>query len=141
MSQNLRERTYKELLDSVNSEYKESCEATSQSAVGISLLDFIGRVHPSSNLDTTTAIIYYKTLFEGSSAVGLDDIHTAYSDLQRTPPANLVQTLRELSSVKYGNRIVFKGGLASLAEEGHRFIKEQLDNYDNNSRFDESEIS
>jgi hypothetical protein len=104
----------------------------------MTLQEFCDRVRPSSNLDITTAIIYYRTHHEQLSSITEADIREAYSELERTPPANLLQCLRDLSSSKY-NRISYRGGRATIKSDGREFIRNQLEHYEMDMIYDKPE--
>ena len=126
---------WKKILDSIVAEYEESMPKKRSS-----LADIVNRTRASSNLDLSTAIVYYKNVYEKSLAVTTEEIRKAYFELQRPAPENLTQNLRELASDKYDKRIVFRAGLASITMEGRKYIEKLLNVYELDTQPDRSSV-
>jgi len=113
------DRTYSLLLSAIEADHgivDKSCND--------GLFKFIDNMKLTSNLDRTTAIVYYKTVREKIDSLSELDIQNAYVLIKRKVPTT--QNLRELSSAKYDKRIDFRDGRIRLTETGKKYIEDKL---------------
>lgn len=91
------------------------------------LRNFVNSTKVTTVVDLATAIIYFFCEKMGREFVELEEVKDAFFDIRRSPPSSLMATLRDLSSIKYDNRIVFRLGKASIASNGIDFIKSKIE--------------
>ena len=90
-----------------------------------SLKDFMEEKKPASNVQKTTAFVYYLQNFLELEEITIDHIFTCYKSMNYRIPNNLQQYLSDTSSSKYGyiNR---KDGKYSLTIIGSNLIEHDL---------------
>lgn len=64
--------------------------------------DFVLEKKPSSAIVFNTISVYYLKQMMNVDKVSINEIYTCYKDADRKPPDDLVQSIRDTSSTKYG---------------------------------------
>lgn len=90
-----------------------------------SLKAFMEEKNPSTNVQKTTAFVYYLQNFLEIDEITIDHIFTCYKSMNYRIPNNLQQNLSDTSSSKYGY-ISRKDGKYSMTILGSNFIEHDL---------------
>lgn len=92
---------------------------------GKSLKAFMEEKNPATNVQKTTAFVYYLQTFLELEEITIDHIFTCYKSMNYRIPNNLQQNLTDTSSSRYGyiNR---KDGKYSMTIIGSNFIEHDL---------------
>lgn len=92
---------------------------------GKSLKAFMEEKNPTTNVQKTTAFVYYLQTFLELEEITIDHIFTCYKSMNYRIPNNLQQNLTDTSSSRYGyiNR---KDGKYSMTIIGSNFIEHDL---------------
>jgi hypothetical protein len=134
LSEGERRNRYEKLINALDIEYGVADKI--EHSVGrrnVDLSEFIADIELKNNIDTTLAIVYYYVVHKKTYSVKIDDIESAYEELRRTKPASIVQVLRELSSKKFDNRIVYTNNQATITLKGKIYIGKMIDKHDSDS--------
>ena len=88
--------------------------------------DFVNEVKPTSNINTTAAIIYYlQQIYEYTGDINGDIIFTCWRELGTKIPNDLAGNLRDVCSSRYGYANVENGNY-SITIRGINLIEHTI---------------
>lgn len=91
-----------------------------------SFIQFVEEKNPTSNIQFNAVAVYYLRKILGMANINIDKIYTCYKEVGRKVPGNMLQSIHDTSSSRYGYIDLSNGDDISIPTRGETFVEHDL---------------